>query len=81
MLCSQAMQVIRTSVRNGRIVVDEPTTLPDGHEVELCVLNDDGMSEEERQRLHASIARGIRDGRAGREMDLDSFVDQLDAEP
>jgi hypothetical protein len=75
------MQVIRATVRNGRIVVDEPTTLPDGHEVELRVVNDDGMSEEERGRLHASIARGIRDGRAGREMDLDSFVDRLDSEP
>ena len=81
MLRSQAMQVIRTTVRNGRIVVDEPTTLPEGHEIELCVLNDDGMSEDERRRLHASLARGMRDGRAGREMDLDSFVDQLDAEP
>lgn len=81
MLCSQAMQVIKTTVRNGRIVVDEPTSLPDGHEVELCVVNDDGVSEAERHRLHASIARGIRDGRAGREMDLDSFMDQLDSEP
>jgi hypothetical protein len=79
------MQVIRTTVRNGRIVVDEPTSLPDGHEVELRVVNDNEldaeMSEDERARLHASIARGIRDGRAGREMDLGSFVDQLDAEP
>lgn len=73
--------MIRATVRNGRIVLDEPTTLPDGHEVELCVLNDDGMSEDERRRLHASIARGIRDGRAGREVELDSFLDQLDAEP
>jgi hypothetical protein len=77
----QAMQVIKATVRKGRIVVDEPTTLPDGHEVELCVLNDDGMSEDERLRLHASIARGIRDGRAGREVDFDRFMDQLDAEP
>jgi len=75
------MQVIRATVRNGRIVVDEPTTLPEGHEVELRVLNDDGMSEDERRRLHASIARGLGDGRAGREMDLDSFADQLDSEP
>jgi len=75
------MQVIKTTVRNGRIVVDEPTSLPDGHEVELRVLKDDGMSEEERQRLHASITRGLRDGRAGREMHLDSFLDRLDAEP
>ena len=75
----------RASARGGRRRSSHerraPTTLPDGHEVELCVLNDDGMSEEARQPLHASITRGIRDGRAGREMDLDSFMDQLDAEP
>ena len=70
------MQVIKATVRNGRIVVDESTALPDGHEIELCVVNDDGMSEAERHRLHASIARGIRDGHAGREMDLDRFIDQ-----
>jgi hypothetical protein len=75
------MQVIKTVVRNGRVVVDEPTTLPEGHELALCVLNDDGMSEDERARLHASIIRGIRDGQAGREMDFDAFMDQLDAEP
>jgi hypothetical protein len=75
------MQVIKATVRNGRIVVDEPTSLPEGHEVELCVVNDDGMSDEERRRLHESIARGIRDGRAGREMDFDEFMDQLDGEP
>ena len=76
-----SMTVIKAMVRNGRIVVDEPTNLPDGHEVELCVLNDDGMSEDERRRLHASISRGIRDGRVGRERDFDSFMDELDAEP
>ena len=76
------MQVIKATVRNGRIVVDEPTTLPDGHEVELCVVdNDNDMSEDERRRLHESIVRGVRDGRAGREMELDAFMDQLDAEP
>jgi hypothetical protein len=80
-MLSCAMQVIRATVRNGRIILDEPTTLPDGHEVELCVLNDDGMTEAERGRLHASIARGLRDGHAGREIEMDSFLDRLDAEP
>ncbi len=74
------MLVIKTTVRNGRIVVDEPTSLPDGREVELCVVNDDGMKEDERARLHASIARGLADGRAGREADLGAFLDQLDDE-
>ena len=50
-------------------------------DAELCVLNDDGMTDDERRRLHTSISRGIRDGHAGREMDLDSFMDQLDVEP
>jgi hypothetical protein len=75
-----SMLVIKATVRNGRIVVDEPTSLPDGREVELCVVNDDGMSEDERARLHASIARGLADGRAGREEELGAFLDQLDAE-
>jgi hypothetical protein len=39
------------------------------------------MSDEERRRLHESFLQGIRDGRAGREMDFDDFMDQLDAEP
>jgi len=74
------MLVIKATVRNGRIVVDEPTTFPEGHELELHVLNDDGMSEEERDRLHASLSRGIEDGREGREMELDTFLEQLEAE-
>lgn len=80
-LPSSTMLVIKTTVRNGRIIVDEPTSLPDGHVVEVCVVTEDGMTDEDRQRLHESIARGIRDGRAGRETDFDSFMDQLDAEP
>jgi hypothetical protein len=39
------------------------------------------LSEAERRPLHALITRGIRDGQASREMDLDRFLDQLDAEP
>lgn len=74
------MRVIKTTVRNGRIVVDEPTSLPDGREVQLCVVDDDEMSEEERARVHASIVRGLADGRAGREVELGGFLDQLDAE-
>jgi hypothetical protein len=75
------MQVIKTTVRNGRIVIDTPTNLPDGCEVELVVANDDGMSDEERLRLHESIRRGIADCRAGRVTDLEEFLSELEAEP
>jgi hypothetical protein len=74
------MLVLKAKVRNGRLVLDEPTTLPEGSDVELRVI-DDEMSDEERQRLHASIARGLADGRAGRETDFDEFVDELANEP
>jgi hypothetical protein len=81
MLGLEEMLVFKATVRNGRIVLDEPTDLPDGHEVELCVLNDDGMSEEDRRRLHEAIERGIDDARAGRGEEMGAFLDRLDAEP
>jgi hypothetical protein len=75
------MLVLKAKVRNGRLVLDEPTTLPEGSDVELRVVDDDEMSDDERQRLHASIARSLADGRAGRETDFDEFVDALATEP
>jgi hypothetical protein len=74
------MYVLKAKVHNGRLVLNEPTSLPEGCEVELHVVGDD-MSDEERQRLHASISRGIADGKAGRETDLDDFLEELAADP
>ena len=76
-----AVQVLRATVRNGRIVVDAPTELPEGAQVELKVVYDDGLSDADRKELHESIARGIRDGRGGRVVDFDAGMDELDAEP
>lgn len=43
-------------VRDGRLVVDEPTDLPDGTEVQLSVVDDaDDLDIEERARLHAAL--------------------------
>jgi len=54
----------RARVRNGRIVLDEPTTLPEGTEVELALLVE--LDEEDRARLHAALDAAddeLRDGR------------------
>ena len=72
--------VLKATVRNGRIVVDEPTTLPEGAEVELRVVNDDGLSDAQRRELHDSIVHGIRDGRSGRVSDFDAVMDELEVE-
>jgi hypothetical protein len=58
-------------VRNGRLVLDEPTDLPEGTVVALfddpfAYLDaTDDMEHEERERLHASIERGLAEMRAG----------------
>lgn len=49
-----AVRTVRGRVRNGRLVVDEPTDLPEGTEVELASV-DDELDDEERERLHAAL--------------------------
>ena len=52
------MHTVRARVRNGRLLVDEPTDLPDGSEVELAVL-DDGtwdLSPEQHAELKGRLA-------------------------
>lgn len=50
--------VLLARVQRGRLVVDEPTDLPDGAEVVLEIVDDvlaQELSPEERARLEASI--------------------------
>jgi hypothetical protein len=56
------------SLKNGRLVLDEPTDLPEGAEVEVLVI-DDELTAEERAELHASLDRALDDSDAGRGMD------------
>ena len=51
------MLTVRARVRNGRLIVDEPTDLPEGTEVEL-VGDDAGPTEEELAELRARAADG-----------------------
>ena len=58
---------LKARVRGGRLVVDEPTDLPEGAEVELIATDSwDDLDEDERQRLHAALASSEDDVRAGR---------------
>jgi hypothetical protein len=79
------MQPLKAHVRNGRLVLDEPTDLPEGEVVELVPLDEvlarggDYLDDEERARLHASIERGIADVRAGRTVDARDVIARLRA--
>ena len=48
------MQARKIQVKNGRLVPNEPTDLPDGAEVEVLVIGDE-LTAEERAELHASL--------------------------
>jgi len=69
---------LKARVLAGRLVLDEPTELPDGSEVEL-VLADDGdeLDEDDRARLHASLRRSADQFRAGRGIDADEALSRL----
>jgi hypothetical protein len=65
-------------VKNGRLVFDEPTDLPDGAEVEVLVI-DDELTVEERAELHASLDRALDDSAADRSMDAWEFLERYRA--
>lgn len=60
------MSPLRARVQNGRLVLDEPTTLPDGTIITL-VADDEGddLTDEERRMLHAALAESRASAEAG----------------
>jgi hypothetical protein len=79
------MRALKAHVRGGRLVLDEPTDLPEGEDVELVPLDEvlasggDYLDAEERQRLEQSIDRGLEDVRAGRTVDAEQVIARLRA--
>ncbi len=64
----------------GRLIVDEPSDLPEGTELALVI--DDGedeLDEVERGALHASIERGLADVAAGRVVPAEDVIARLRA--
>ena len=65
-------------MRGGRLVVDEPTDLPEGIEIDLVdVASWDGLDDEGRARLHDALSASEDDVRAGRLADADEVFAKL----
>ena len=62
--CARVLAV-RAHVRNGRLVLHEPTDLPEGSEVELEAVGDD-LDDEDRARLHAALDAADEELRTGK---------------
>jgi hypothetical protein len=72
------MQAVRAHVARGRILVDEPTDLPDGTELCLVPVDDSGeLSDDERAELVQSIEDGAEDIARGEYVDGLEFANQL----
>ena len=64
-------------MRKGRLVLDEPTELPDGAVVDLVAL--DELDEAERETLDVALAEGIAQADAGATVNADEVLADLRA--
>jgi hypothetical protein len=73
-----AMHVAR--VKNGRLMLDEPTDLPEGSVVPLEIAGDwDHLDDEERAELHASLRESVEQMKTGKTIDLEQALAELRA--
>ena len=69
---------LKARVKAGRLVVDEPTDLPEGTEVELLPLDPgDWLDDEDRAALHKALQDSEEDVKAGRLVDADAVLREL----
>ena len=71
-------KALRARVTNGRIVLDEPTDLPEGTVLELVPgVEVDELTDEDREKLHAAIRRGLDQGRRGDARPIEDAFDEI----
>lgn len=57
---------LRAVVRNGRVILDEPTDLPEGTVLDLVVDDDgDNLDDQDRAELHAHLDESWESARRG----------------
>lgn len=71
------MRALKAHVKSGRLVLDEPTDLPEGCEVDLVAIGDDNFGPEERARLDAVLELSIAQARAGQSIDANDVIGKL----
>lgn len=72
------MSSLLARVEKGRLVLDEPTDLPEGTVISL-VADDEGddLSDAERQALHEALSASWRFAEAGRVRPASAILDEL----
>ena len=72
------MGPLRARVEKGRLVLNEPTTLPDGTVIDL-VADDEGddLTEDERRALHEALSASSKSADTGRVRPAREVLDEL----
>jgi hypothetical protein len=69
---------IKARVHNGRFIVEEPTHLPEGTEVELLPLDPgDWLAPDDRASLHRALLASQEDVEGGRLVDAEEVLREL----
>ena len=69
---------LKARVKAGRLIVDEPTDLPEGTEIELLPLDPgDWLDDVDRAALHQALRDSDQDVKAGRLVDADTILREL----
>jgi len=69
---------LKARVHKGRLLVDEPTELPEGTEIDLLPLDPgDWLDPSDRAALHQALAASQEDLEAGRLVDAEEVLKEL----
>jgi uncharacterized lipoprotein YbaY len=74
---SIAMQALKARVKGGRLVLDEPSNLPDGAEVRVALVDGDDLDAEERAMLQRELEASIAEADAGETEDFALVLAEL----
>lgn len=72
------MSGLQARVEKGRLVLDEPTSLPEGTVVDLVVDDEgDDLTADERSALHDALSASWKSAEAGRLRPASDILDEL----
>ena len=76
--CYPSLMTLKAHVHNGRLLVDEPTELPEGTVLELLPMDPgDWLDPADRLRLHQALLASEEDVKAGRLIDSEEVLREL----
>lgn len=72
------MGPLRARVKKGRLILDEPTTLPEGTVIDLVVDDEgDNLTDEDRRALHEALSSSWASAEAGHLRPASAVLDEL----